>query len=113
MLGCCSCRLFSCALKFYSPWWWFCIPRKLVGVKYAVSIIIEHFPFVTLLGSWWVVKVVGAHMCGGCEQLVWHGWMEVKVVGVWLGWLRCSCGVLDFTFDGKVGWWLLALECVV
>ena len=41
------------------------------------------------------------------------GWMHVKVVGVWLGWLRLSCGLGNSPFDGWVGWWLLALECVM
>ena len=48
-----------------------------------------------------------------CVGMVVGQWMEVQVVGVCLGWVRCSCGVLNVPFDGKVGWWLLALGCVM
>ena len=73
---------------------------------------------------WLVVHVTCMSSCCCCcsspnsVSLGWGhrmimGWMDVTVVGVCLGLLRCSCGVLNFPFDGKVGWWLLALECVM
>ena len=69
VLGCCCCSLFPCALKFYSQWWWLCFSCRLVGVKFAASFIVDIFPGETLLGSWWVVSVVGAHVWG-----LWGNW---------------------------------------
>ena len=57
-------------------------------------------------GWLWIVLCVCFPMCVG---MVVGQWMEVTVVVMCLGWLRCSCGVFNFPFDGQVGWWVMVL----